>query len=225
MNNGKRVALYLRVSTDGQTTENLRLELERIAELSGWRIVGTYEDHGISGSKAREKRPALDNLLKDANRRKFDVVAAWSVDRVGRSLKDLLAFLDEIHALGIDLYLHQQGIDTTTPAGKAMFQMCGVFAEFERSIIRERINAGLARAKANGKRLGRPRVDASAEQAIREALKRGDKGMRKIARELGVGVSVVQRVRGESRGLIRRTAKTDRYPLHRRCRLQPPHGG
>ena len=155
MNHGKRVALYLRVSTDGQITENQRLELERIAEHSAWRIVGTYEDHAITGSKGREKRPALDNLLKDANRRKFDVVAAWSVDRVGRSLKDLLAFLDEIHALGIDLYLHQQGIDTTTPAGKAMFQMCGVFAEFQRSINRERINAGLSRAKANGKRLGR----------------------------------------------------------------------
>ena len=200
MNHGKRVALYLRVSTDGQTTENQRLELERIAEHSAWRIVGTYEDHAISGSKGREKRPALDNLLKDANHRKFDVVAAWSVDRVGRSLKDLLAFLDEIHALGIDLYLHQQGIDTTTPAGKAMFQMCGVFAEFERSINRERINAGLSRAKANGKRLGRPKVNPEVEQAIRDALNRKDKGMRKIAGEMGVGVSVVQRIRGESAG-------------------------
>ena len=197
MNNGKRVALYLRVSTDGQTTENQRLELERIAEHGGWHIVNVFEDHAISGSKGREKRPALDNLLKDANRRKFDLVAAWSVDRLGRSLKDLLAFLDEIHALGIDLYLHQQGIDTTTPAGKAMFQMCGVFAEFERSIIRERIGAGLARAKANGKRLGRPKVDPEVEDAIWQALEKRDKGMRKIAREMGVGVSVVQRVRME----------------------------
>lgn len=94
-------------------------------------------------------------------------VAAWSVDRLGRSLQDLLAFLGQIHAVGIDLYLHQQGIDTTTPAGKAMFQMCGVFTEFERSIIRERINAGLARARANGNRFGRPSVDESVEQAIR----------------------------------------------------------
>lgn len=197
MNNGNRVALYLRVSTDGQTTENQRLELERIAEHSSWQIVGVFEDHAISGSKGREKRPALDNLLKDANRRKFDLVAAWSVDRLGRSLKDLLLFLDEIHALGIDLYLHQQGIDTTTPAGKAMFQMCGVFAEFERSIIRERINAGLARARSNGKKLGRPRVEESMEQAIRDALHRGDKGIRKIARAMGVGVSVVQRVKAQ----------------------------
>ena len=191
MNSGKRVALYLRVSTDGQTTENQRLELERIADHSGWQIVGVFEDHAISGAKGREKRPALDNMLKDANLRKFDLVAAWSVDRLGRSLKDLLSFLDEIHALGVDLYLHQQGIDTTTPAGKAMFQMCGVFAEFERSIIRERINAGLARARSNGKRLGRPRVDESEEQAIQDALRQGDKGIRKIAWELGVGVSVV----------------------------------
>lgn len=194
MNNGKRVALYLRVSTDGQTTENQRLELERIAEHSGWRIIGVFEDHAISGFKGREKRPALDNLLKDANRRKFDLVAAWSVDRLGRSLQNLLEFLAELHALGIDLYLHQQGIDTTTPAGKAMFQMCGVFAEFERSIIRERINAGLARAKANGKKLGRPKVDPEVEQAIHDALNRKDKGIRKIAREIGVGVSVVQRI-------------------------------
>ena len=136
------------------------------------------------------------------------MVAAWSVDRLSRSLQDLLTFLAEIHALGIDLYLHQQGIDTTTPAGKAMFQMCGVFAEFERSIIRERINAGLARAKANGKQLGRPKVDAEIEQAIQVALSRGDKGIRRIARELGVGVSVVQRVAGrKSRSLPKNQPK------------------
>ena len=196
MNHGKNAALYLRVSTDGQTTENQRLELERVAEVSGWEIVGAYEDHAISGSKGRTERPGLDSLLKDANRRQFDIVAAWSVDRIGRSLQDLLTFLSELHALGIDLYLHQQGVDTTTPAGKAMFQMCGVFAEFERSIIRERVNAGLARARANGKRLGRPTVGPDVEKRIRHALKRGDKGIRKIARELGVGVSVVQRMKG-----------------------------
>jgi DNA invertase Pin-like site-specific DNA recombinase len=194
MNNGKRAALYLRVSTDGQTTENQRLELQRVAEAGGWKIVGTYEDHAISGAKGREQRPGLHGLLKDASRRKFDIVAAWSVDRIGRSLQDLLTFLGEIQALNIDLYLHQQGVDTTTPSGKAMFQMCGVFAEFERSMIRERVNAGLARAKANGKRLGRPGVGAEVEDAIRVALGKGDKGIRKIARELGVGVSVVQRV-------------------------------
>lgn len=126
------------------------------------------EDYTIISAKGRENRPALDNLLKEANRRKFDLVAAWSLDRLGRSLKDLLSFLDEIHALGIDLYLHQQGLDTTTLSGRAMFQMCGVFAEFERSIIRERINAGLARARANGKRLGRPKVDRKLRMRFRK---------------------------------------------------------
>lgn len=195
MNERTRAALYLRVSTDGQTTENQRLELQRVAELSSWEIVGTYEDHAVSGAKGREKRPGLDALLKDANRRKFEIVAAWSVDRLGRSLQDLLGFLGEIHAVGIDLYLHQQGIDTTTPAGKAMFQMCGVFAEFERAMIRERVTAGLARARANGKQLGRPSVGPEVELAIQKALGGSGKGMRKIARELNVGVSVVQRVK------------------------------
>jgi DNA invertase Pin-like site-specific DNA recombinase len=195
MNNGKRAALYLRVSTDGQSTENQLLELQRVAELREWHVVDLYEDAGVSGAKGREERPGLDSLLKDAARRKFDLVAAWSVDRLGRSLQDLLTFLGEIHAVGVDLYLHQQGIDTTTPAGKAMFQMCGVFAEFERAMIRERVTAGLARARANGKRLGRPTVGPEVEMAIRMALRRGDKGIRKIARELGVGVSVVQRLK------------------------------
>jgi DNA invertase Pin-like site-specific DNA recombinase len=202
MNNGKRAALCLRVSTDGQTTENQRLELERVAQLNGWKIVATYEDQAISGAKGRGQRPGLDNLLKDANRWKFDIVAAWSVDRMGRSLQDLLSSLAEIHAVGIDLYLHRQGVDTSRPAGKAMFQMCGVFAEFERSMIRERVNAGLSRARANGKKLGRPSVGADVEEKIRQAPRRCDKGIRKIARELGVRMSVVQRVQagGQVRG-------------------------
>ncbi len=117
----------------------------------------------------------------------------WSVERLGRSLQHLVSFLDEIHATGVDLYLHIQGIDTTTPAGKAMFQMCGVFAEFERAMIQERVKAGLARARANGKVLGRPRVPASVERSIKKARRKGT-GIRRIARELNVGVSVVQRV-------------------------------
>src|SRR6185312_3773302 len=100
-----------------------------------------------------------DQLVKDAIRRRFDVIAAWSVDRLGRSLQDLVAFLGDVHGAGVDLYLHQQAIDTTTPAGRAMFQMLGVFADFERSIIRERVIAGLERARAQGKQLGRRRVD------------------------------------------------------------------
>ena len=194
----KRAALYLRVSTGEQTTENQRLELEAIAAKAGWEIVEVYEDAGISGANGREKRPAFDRLLKDATKRKFDIVLAWSVDRLGRSLQHLVSFLDELHSLGIDLYLHQQGVDTTTPAGKALFQMMGVFSEFERSMIQSRVKAGLERAKAQGKRIGRPRIDTDKERAIATAIREGDKGLMRIARENGVGVSVVQRIKEAS---------------------------
>jgi DNA invertase Pin-like site-specific DNA recombinase len=152
----KRAVLYLRVSTVDQTTANQERELRAIAARMGCEIVKVYKDHGISGAKGRDQRPAFTSMGRAATRREFDVVMAWSVDRLGRSLQDLIGFLSELHALGIDLFLHQQGLDTTTPAGKAMFQMLGVFAEFERSMIKERVRAGLARAKAAGTRLGRP---------------------------------------------------------------------
>jgi DNA invertase Pin-like site-specific DNA recombinase len=138
----KRAALYLRVSTNDQTTANQERELRAVAERMGCHIVKVYKDHGISGAKGRDKRPAFDALCKAAARREFDMVMAWSVDRLGRSLQDLVAFLSELHALSIDLFLHQQGLDTTTPAGKAMFGMMGVFAEFERAMIQERVRAG-----------------------------------------------------------------------------------
>jgi DNA invertase Pin-like site-specific DNA recombinase len=153
----KRTVLYLRVSTIDQTTANQERELREIAARIGYDIVRVYKDHGISGAKGRDKRPAFDKLCRDAARREFDVVMAWSVDRLGRSLQGLVEFLSELHALRVDLYLHQQGLDTTTPAGKAMFQMMGVFAEFERAMIQERVRAGLARARSEGKQLGRPR--------------------------------------------------------------------
>ena len=189
----KRVAIYLRVSTDGQTTENQRRELELVGQRSGWKIVEVYEDRGVSGAKGRDKRPAFDRLCKDAARRRFNMVAAWSVDRLGRSLQDLVGFLDELHSLDCDLYLHQQAIDTSTPAGKAMFQMMGVFAEFERAMIQDRVKAGLARAKAQGKTLGRPRIGARVEKVILESRTAG-KSMRAIATEHGVAVGTVQRV-------------------------------
>ena len=147
----KRVALYVRVSTDHQTIKNQERELEAVAERHGWQVVAVFKDQGISGAKGRDGRPGLDKLLQAVARKEFDLVAAWSVDRLGRSLLDLVQVLQELHGKGIDLYLHQQGIDTTTPSGKAMFQMMGVFAEFERSMIHERVMAGLARAKAEGK--------------------------------------------------------------------------
>ena len=128
----KRVALYVRVSTDHQSVKNQEIELQAVAERHGWQVVSVYRDQGISGAKGRDKRPGLDKLLQAVARKEFDLVAAWSVDRLGRSLIDLVGILQEFHAKHVDLYLHQQGIDTTTPAGKAMFQMMGVFAEFER---------------------------------------------------------------------------------------------
>ena len=193
----KRAAIYIRVSTDGQTVDNQRLELEQAAEMAGWQIVGIYDDDGVSGAKSREHREAFDRLCKDATRRQFDVVMAWSVDRLGRSLQDLIGFLSELHAVGVDLYLHQQGLDTTTPAGKAMFQMMGVFAEFERAMIQERVKAGLRRARAQGKVLGRPKVSDKTEDAVLAARAKGT-GKRKIAKQLGIGVSTVTRILAEA---------------------------
>lgn len=190
----KRVALYLRVSTAEQTVENQRQELEAVAARHGWNVIAAIEDAGISGGKGRDKRPGYDRLCRGIARREFDLVAAWSVDRLGRSLQELVTFLGELHAKGIDLYLHQQGIDTSTPAGKAMFQMMGVFAEFERAIIVERIKAGLARARSQGKRLGRPMLSADKERQVRDLLDNGV-GILKTARLAGVGASVVQRIK------------------------------
>ena len=190
---GKRAALYARVSTDGQTCENQLQLLREVASRSGWTIVAEYVDHGIRGAKGREQRPQYDKLLKDATRREFDLVAAWSVDRLGRSLKHLVHFLDELHALGIDLFLHQQGIDTTTPAGQAMFQMLDVFSAFERAMIVERVQAGLQRARAQGKQLGRPRIEAHLEAAIR-AHRLDGMSMNRIAQTVGVGKGTVLRV-------------------------------
>jgi DNA invertase Pin-like site-specific DNA recombinase len=189
----KRAALYLRVSTNEQTTENQRLELERVAAHSGWNISAVYEDHGISGAKGRDQRPEFNRMLEDATRRRFDIVAAWSVDRLGRSLHVLLGFLNEVNKLGVDLYLHQQALDTGTPAGRAMFGMCGVFAEFERALIKERVIAGQMRARADGKRIGRARHGQEMEAQILKLRSTGI-GKGKIARTLGIGTGAVQRI-------------------------------
>jgi DNA invertase Pin-like site-specific DNA recombinase len=192
----KRVAIYVRVSTDKQTIENQLRELRRVAEHRGWKVVQEYRDAGISGAKGREARPGLDAMLKDAQRRRFDVVMAWAIDRLGRSLIDLLGTIQALEACGVDLYLDQQALDTTTPAGKLMFQITGAFAEFERSMIRQRVNAGLKRAVEEGKQLGRPRIDPALEKRIQSQLRTG-KGMLKIAIELGVGSGTVQRIKRE----------------------------
>jgi DNA invertase Pin-like site-specific DNA recombinase len=193
----KRVALYVRVSTDGQTVENQLLELERVSERMGWEVVQVFKDEGVSGAKGRKDRPGFDALNKAVIRKEVDMVAAWSVDRLGRSLQDLIGFLSELHAKDVGLYLHQQGLDTSTPGGKAMFQMMGVFAEFERALIQERVKAGLHRARTQGKTLGRPKITAKVETAILTARENG-KGIRKIAQELGIGVGTVMRVLQEN---------------------------
>ena len=194
----KRVALYVRVSTDHQSVRNQEIELQAVAERHGWTVVTVFKDQGISGAKGRDQRPGLDKLLQAVARKEFDLVAAWSVDRLGRSLIDLVGILQEFHAKHVDLYLHQQGIDTTTPAGKAMFQMMGVFAEFERSMIHERVMVGLARARAEGTQLGRPAKvagNAAMVKALRAARGAG-KSIRTIAREQGVGIGTVSRLTG-----------------------------
>lgn len=196
-----KMAIYTRVSTDQQTVENQLRELRAWAERAGHEVVQVFDDNGISGAKGRESRKQYDALLKAAMRREFDLVAAWSVDRLGRSLKELLAFLEELQAAGVELYLHQQAVDTTTPAGRALFSMLGVFAEFERSIIIERTKAGLERAKAQGKTLGRPKVSAATERRIRE-LREAGTGINKTAKLVGVGVATVQRVDREMRGPV-----------------------
>jgi DNA invertase Pin-like site-specific DNA recombinase len=208
MAKAKRAAIYLRVSTDDQTVENQRRELTAAATARGWTVVAEYADEGISGAKGRDGRPQLDLLLKDTVHRRFDVAMVWAVDRLGRSLPDLIASMQELHGAKVDLFLHQQGIDTTTPGGKAMFQMLGVFGEFERAMIQARVKAGMSRAMeeqsagkvrigADGKRrkdIGRPRVSVDTEKAIRARLAAGV-GILKIASELGVGSGTVQRIK------------------------------
>ena len=192
-----RVALYARVSTDKQSTENQLRELREVAVRLGWNVVGEFVDRGISGAKGLKDRPHLAALLRGVSRKDFDIVASWSVDRLGRSLLDLVSMLQELHSTGVDLYLHQQGINTTTPAGKALFGMMGVFAEFERGMIQERVRAGLARARAKGTKsgnpIGRPAVASKVADCIRELRAQG-LGMLKIAKSAGCVVSVVQRV-------------------------------
>lgn len=154
----------------------------------------------MSGAKGREKRPGFDALHKAITRREVDVVAAWSVDRLGRSLRDLVGFMDELHALGVDLYLHRQAVDTTTPAGKALFQMLGVFAEFERSLIRERVVAGLARAKAKGKRLGRPPSVKPGTAALIRADRKSGASLRALARRYRTSTGTERRVVADGAG-------------------------
>jgi DNA invertase Pin-like site-specific DNA recombinase len=189
----KRAALYLRVSTDQQTTENQRLVLMDVAQRLGWDVIHVFEDQGISGAARRDQRPGFDGLMKAITRGEVEIAAAWSVDRLGRSLQGLVGFLQEIEGR-CDLYLHQQAIDTSTPSGRMMFQLCGVFAEFERSMITSRINAGLDRARSKGVRLGRPAIAPIDLAPVRHRIDQGQ-SIRVIARATGFSTATVQRVK------------------------------
>lgn len=189
----KRAALYLRVSTDGQTTENQRLLLAEVAERRGWAIVKTYEDHGISGAKGREKRPAFDSMLKDAARRRFDVLMVAAIDRLGRSTATVSVALADLAAAGVEPYCHREGMDGTTPYGRAMLNMASVFAELERDLIRDRVKAGLARVKAEGRRLGRPRVSEADRQRV-QSMRAQSVPLRRIAADCGLALSTVQSI-------------------------------
>ena len=190
-----KAALYVRVSTvDRQTVENQVARLTEVAKARAWEIVATFSDKGISGSKSRDQRPGLDKLLKDATRGRFQMVMCWSVDRLGRSLYDLLDTLKTLEAAGVGLYLDQQALDTSTPAGKAMFQMAGVFAEFERAMIQARVKAGMDRARLAGKHVGRPRLDPVKVEAAKAELAKGT-GVRAVAELVGLSTGSVSGIK------------------------------
>ena len=197
MTKAKRVALYVRVSTGDQTCENQKRELRAWARNAGHQVVRVFEDAGISGAKGRDKRPGFDAMLKAAVKREFDILAVWSSDRIGRSMPDLLEVLQTIKGTGTQLNLHTQGLDTTTPSGRALYQMLGVFSGLEREMIVARVNAGIARARQSGTRsgkpIGRPRITSAKKRAVRAELA-SETGILKTAKKLGVGTGTVQRI-------------------------------
>jgi len=193
-----RVAIYTRVSTDRQTTQNQLDALQGWAARSGHEVVAVYEDKGISGAKGREHRPAFDKALKGCTRREFDILAVWSSDRLGRSLPHLVEVLSTIRDTGTGLYIHSQALDTSTSSGRALFGMLAVFAELEREIITDRIHAGIARAKKHGtksgKAIGRPRTNAYSDAAVHAALLAG-MSVRKAAKNTGASPATVHGMR------------------------------
>jgi len=202
-----RAALYARVSTlTGQNPEVQLAELREYASRRGWAIESEYVDRGVSGAK--ESRPALNRLMRDAHRRKFDAVLVWKLDRFARSLKQLVNALAEMEALGIAFVSLGDNLDLSTPSGRLMFQIIGAMAEFERALIQERVRAGLRHARAQGKRLGRPGVSVEA-QHIRDLRAQGA-SLRTISRQLGVGLGTVHRaLPARSKTVSQATAESD----------------
>ncbi len=193
MSQPKRAAMYLRVSTGEQTVENQRRVLDEVAQRRGWTVVKIFEDNGISGARGREDRPGFDAMLKGAERRAFDVLMVWSIDRLGRSTAMVTTALEELAAAGVAIYADRESMDTSTPHGRAMLQMAAVFGELERGMIRERVLAGVRRAQAAGKHCGRPRMQGEVEMAVRRQLVAG-MGQMRIARELGCSAGYVNKV-------------------------------
>ena len=192
----KKVCLYCRVSTTHQTSENQLRELRVVAERMGYEIVSEFIDNGISGAKSRKDRPALDEMMKLANQRKFEMVMCWSIDRLGRSLQHLVEILNELQAMKIDLFFMQQGMDTTTPSGRMIFSVFGAIGEFERNLIRERVIAGQQRAKASGTHIGRPTKMNDGMRSAIQAMHQNGMSIRQIAKSCKVGIGTVYSVIG-----------------------------
>ena len=190
----KKVCLYSRTSHSDSNPENQLNELRQIARRNDWIIVKEYVDAGISGAKGRDKRPQFDAMLKSAMRKEFDLVMFWAVDRASRNLTHLVQMIDDLHSKNVGMYFHQQAIDTTTPSGLAMIQMAGIFASFERSMLRERVLASHERAKAEGKTIGRPSMINDGLVASIKYMREQGKGIKRIAKELWVGVGTIYKV-------------------------------
>ena len=186
----KTTAIYARVSTDKQKVEMQLAELRQYVERRGWKLNQEYIDQGYSGSNTR--RPAFSQMLEDAHKRLFDVLLVWKLDRLSRSLKDLITTLAELGSLGIDFVSYDNGLDTSTPTGKLVFHVVGAVAEFERDIIRERVRSGLENARRKGKMLGRPALPGTLI-AKAEALHAQGLSYRKIEKELGLGEGTIRK--------------------------------
>ena len=190
----KKVVLYSRTSHWESNPQNQINELKQVANRFGWTIIKEYTDKGISGAKGRDGRPEFDAMLKSAMKKEFDLVMFWAVDRASRNLPHLVQMMDDLHSKNVGMYFHQQAIDTTTPSGLAMIQMAGVFASFERSMLRERVLASHERAKAEGKTIGRPTQITDALVTSINYMREQGKGIKKIAKELNVGVGTIYKV-------------------------------
>ena len=186
--------IYARVSTVAQTTKNQLLELREVARKNGWVIVEELTDDGISGAKGRNERPAFNRLHKMIQDREIDVVLTWSIDRLGRSIQDLVALMGVLEEKRVELYSHQQAIDTRTPAGRMTFSIFAAIAQFERELIKERIHSGLARAKSEGTKLGRPSAVTSTTRETVQQLRTDGFSIHRIAKRLKIGVGTTRRI-------------------------------